>query len=87
MSSQSFSQLVTVNLKHNGIKIKKQCFDVNYVKTIRIRGLNANTCFVSLILIPEYNIYIYIYTHVYTYIIYIHIPKYIEGIEGYVKRE
>ena len=87
MSSQSFSQLVTVNLKYNGIKIKKQCFDVNYVKIIRIRGLNANTCFVSLILIPEYNIYIYIYTHVYTYMIYIHIPKYIEGIEGYVKRE
>ena len=25
MSSQSFSQLITVNLQHNGIKITKQC--------------------------------------------------------------
>ena len=38
MSSQSFSQLITVNLQYNGIKITKQCSDVNCVKSIRIRG-------------------------------------------------
>ena len=32
MSSQSFSQLIAVNLKYNGIKIPKQCSDVNCVK-------------------------------------------------------
>ena len=29
MSSQSFSQLITVNLQYNGIKITKQCSDIN----------------------------------------------------------
>ena len=38
MSSQSFSQLITVNLHYNGIKITMQCSDVNCVKSIRIRG-------------------------------------------------
>ena len=38
MSSQSFSQLITVNLQCNGIKIKKQCSDVNCLKSVRIRG-------------------------------------------------
>ena len=38
MSSQSFSQLVTVNLQYNGIKITKQCSNVNCVKSVRIRG-------------------------------------------------
>ena len=40
MSSQSFSQLITANLQYNGItnKITKQCSDVNYVKSVRIRG-------------------------------------------------
>ena len=33
MSSQSFSQLIIVNLQYNGIKITKQCSDVNCVKT------------------------------------------------------
>ena len=28
MSSQSFSQLITINLQYNGIKITKQCSDV-----------------------------------------------------------
>ena len=38
MSSQSFRQLITVNLQYYGIKITKQCSDVNFVKSIRIRG-------------------------------------------------
>ena len=38
MSSQSFSQLITANLQYNGIKITKQCSDVNYVKSVCIRG-------------------------------------------------
>ena len=37
MSSQSFSQLITVNLQYNGIKITKQCSDVNCVKSVCIR--------------------------------------------------
>ena len=58
MSSQSFSQLITVNLQYNGIKITKQCSDVNCVKSIRIRGwsgphlaifwVNTGTCSVNL---------------------------------------
>ena len=38
MSSQSFSQLITVNLQYNGIEITKQCSDVNCVKSICIQG-------------------------------------------------
>ena len=38
MSTQSFSQLITVNLLYNDIKITKQCSDVNCVKSVRIRG-------------------------------------------------
>ena len=38
MSSQSFSQLLTVNLQYSGIKIMKQCSDVNCVKHVPIRG-------------------------------------------------
>ena len=38
MSSQSFSQLITVNLQYNGIKITKQCSDVNCVKSVCIRS-------------------------------------------------
>ena len=38
MSSQSFSQLITVNLQYNDIKITKQCSDVNCVKSVCIRG-------------------------------------------------
>ena len=38
LSSQSFSQFITVNLQYNGIKIAKQCSDANCVKIIRIRG-------------------------------------------------
>ena len=59
MSSQSFSQLITVNLQYNGIKITKQCSDVNCVKSIRIQGwsgphfatfwVNTRTCFVNLL--------------------------------------
>ena len=33
-----FSQLITVNLQYNGIEIMKQYSDVNYVKSIHIRG-------------------------------------------------
>ena len=32
------SQLITDNLQYNGIKITKQCSDVNCVKSIRILG-------------------------------------------------
>ena len=32
------SQLITDNLQYNGIKITKQCSDVNCVKSIRIQG-------------------------------------------------
>ena len=39
MSSQSFSQLITVNLKYNGIKRTKQCSDVNCVKSVGIQGI------------------------------------------------
>ena len=39
MSSQSFSQLIPVNLQYNGIKITNQCSDVNCVKSICIGGL------------------------------------------------
>ena len=35
MSSQTLSQLVTANLQYNGIKIPKQCSDINCVKLIR----------------------------------------------------
>ena len=38
MSSQSFSQLIAVNLHYNGIKITKQYSDVNCVKSVYIRG-------------------------------------------------
>ena len=38
MSSQSFSQLITVTLHYNRIKITKQCSDVNCVKSVCIRG-------------------------------------------------
>ena len=38
MSSQSFSHLITVNLQYNGIKITKQCFDVNCVKSVYVPG-------------------------------------------------
>ena len=37
MSSQSFSQLKTVHLQYNSIKITKQCYDV-IVKSVCIRG-------------------------------------------------
>ena len=33
MSSQSLSQLITVNLQYNGIKITKQCSDVSCIWT------------------------------------------------------
>ena len=42
MSSQSFSQLITVNLLYNDIKITKQCSDVNCVKSVRIRGWSGS---------------------------------------------
>ena len=42
MSSQSFSQLITINLQYNGIEITKQCFDVNCVKSIRIRDWSGS---------------------------------------------
>ena len=38
MSSQSFSQLLTVNLQYSGIKIMMQCSDVNCMKSVCIRG-------------------------------------------------
>ena len=38
MSSQLFSQFITVNLQYNGIKITKQCSEVNCVKSLHIRG-------------------------------------------------
>ena len=34
-------QLITVNLQYNGIKITKQCSDVNCVKSVCIRGWSA----------------------------------------------
>ena len=37
MSSQSFSQLITVNVQYSGIKTTKQCSDVNCLKNILIR--------------------------------------------------
>ena len=36
MFSQSLSQLITVNLQYNGIKLKKQSSDVNCVKSVCI---------------------------------------------------
>ena len=42
MSSQSLSQLITVNLQHNGIKIMKQCSDISCVKSIRILGWSGS---------------------------------------------
>ena len=38
MSSQSFCQLITVNLQYNGIKITKQCSDVNCMESVCIRS-------------------------------------------------
>ena len=40
MSSQSFSRLITVNLNlhFNGIKIVKQCSDIDFVKSVLIWG-------------------------------------------------
>ena len=35
MSSQAFSQLITVSLQHNGIKIRKQSSDFKCVKNFR----------------------------------------------------
>ena len=78
MSSQSFSQLITVNIQYNGIKITKQCSDVNYVKSIRIWAwsgphfvifwVNTGACSVNLHTQPRCLIYICIYI---LYIIYI----------------
>ena len=43
MSSQSFRQLITVNLQYSGIKItRQQCSDVNCVKSVRIRGWSGS---------------------------------------------
>ena len=36
MSPQSFSQLITVNLQYNSIEVKRQCSEVNCVKSIHI---------------------------------------------------
>ena len=41
VSSESFSQLVTVKLQYSGIKITKQCSDVNCMRSIRIRGYSG----------------------------------------------
>ena len=37
MSSQSFSQLKTLNLQYNGIKITRRCSDVNCLKGVCIK--------------------------------------------------
>ena len=42
MFSQSFSQLITVNLQYNGIKTTKQCSEVNCVKSVRIQGWSGS---------------------------------------------
>ena len=38
ISSQSFSQLLTVNLQYSGIKKTNQCSDVNFVESVCILG-------------------------------------------------
>ena len=38
MSSQSCSQLITVNLQYNSIKITEQCSGINCMNSIRIQG-------------------------------------------------
>ena len=55
MSSQSFSQLITVNLQYNGIKITKQCSDVIIY-------------YVYIYIYIYIYIHIYIYTYIYIYI-------------------
>ena len=51
MSSQSFSQFITLNLQDNGIKITKQCSDVNCVKSVRIQGWSEVCQIVGLFLL------------------------------------
>ena len=57
MSSQSFSQLITVNLEYSGIKITKQCSDINCVKSICIRGWSGPHCAIFWVNIGTCSIY------------------------------